>query len=196
MYQNPTRRGGKPYRFSLFGFISRIFGIGLLLMVVGIVVLFLLSDSKPISSLAFNGGLDSNAASELQSALEEIGISGTSVKVRLLADSGGAAFITLDSSQGHDFAGMFKSLSPNLDDMLKTLSNRNRDKDLGINHLIFDIRNSLGESTVSFSTAQANIDDYFEGSKNSFEFFIEVQLNVLPTLQYLGLDELAASAVK
>lgn len=100
------------------------------------------------------------------------------------------AFIILDSSKGYSGLGPIDARNDVFFSLLKDLSLRNSQENLRISHATVDYRDENGESLISFTVDQKDIDSYANGKISREQFISRVHLNLLDTLKQMGLEEL------
>ena len=98
------------------------------------------------------------------------------------------AFITLDASAG------YRGLSP-LDDedevfreVMAEITRRDRAFDLNLAHVTVESRDEAGETALAFTAPQSLVEEYAAGAISHEEFFGEIEVDLLRTIDYLDLD--------
>ncbi|MGB2963973.1 MAG: hypothetical protein WBB69_08305 [Anaerolineales bacterium] len=139
----------------------------------------------------YEGAPDPVASRSLTETFEELGIPGVNVYViPIKGESTQGAFIILDASAG------YKGMNPanTADDafllVLQGITRRNRDENLRLAHVTVDYRDEYGETATAFTAPQTLIEDYADGRITQEEFFGEIEIDLLGTLEYLGIDNL------
>lgn len=134
---------------------------------------------------------DLAASQSLTSTFEKLDIPG--VKVYVIPIKGQptqGAFIILDASQGyrgldplHASDGVFLTI-------LQDLTTKNRAENLRLAHVTVDYRDEKGETATAFTAPQDLIEDYADGSITQDEFFQNIEIDLMGTIRYLGIEGL------
>jgi hypothetical protein len=132
---------------------------------------------------------DLAASQSLTNTFAELGIPG--VKVYVIPIKGQptqGAFIIMDVSAG------YRGLDPlsEGDDMLllvlQDITHRNRTENLRLAHITVDYRDEFGETATAFTADQALVEEYADGYISQREFFGQIEIDLMHTLQYLGIE--------
>lgn len=133
---------------------------------------------------------DPVASQKLNQVFTDRGIPGVRVFViPLKGQPTQGAFVILDASKGYtglspldDSAGVFLAL-------LQDLTLRNRQENLRISHVTVDYRDEQGNSILSFTVDQADIEKYADGLISQDDFYKAVRFNLVETLRRMGVEE-------
>jgi hypothetical protein len=132
---------------------------------------------------------DLAASQSLSNTFAELGIPGVTVYVMPIKDqSTQGAFIIMDVSAG------YRGLDPlsEGDDMLllvlQDITHRNRTENLRLAHITVDYRDEYGETATAFTADQTLVEEYADGYISQREFFAQIEIDLMHTLQYLGIE--------
>jgi len=140
---------------------------------------------------AYEAAPDLAASESLTSTFSELGIPGVKVYVIPIKDQPTqGAFIILDISAG------YQGLDPlsEKDDMLllvmQDITRRNREEDLRLAHVTLEYRDEYGEPATAFTVDQNAVEQYADGLITRRDFFALTDLDLLGTMEYLGIEDL------
>ncbi|MCJ7716717.1 MAG: hypothetical protein MUO54_09375 [Anaerolineales bacterium] len=145
----------------------------------------------PEAKEVYEAAPDLAASESLTNTFTELGIPG--VKVYVIPIKGQptqGAFIILDASAG------YRGLDPlnEEDDMLllilQDLTRRNRTENLRLAHVTVDFRDEFGETATAFTADQELVEKYADGLITQKGFFGQIKIDLIGTMQYLGIDGL------
>lgn len=139
----------------------------------------------------YEGAPDLAASQSLTKTFNELGIPGVKVYViPIKEEPTQGAFIILDASAGYKGMNPANSADDTFLLVLQDITRRNRDENLRLAHVTVDYRDEVGESATAFTAPQTLIEDYADGRITQEEFFGEIEIDLLGTLEYLGIDNL------
>lgn len=134
---------------------------------------------------------DLAASESLTNTFEKLGIPGVRVYViPIKGEPTQGAFIILDGSAG------YKGLDPlnEKDDMLllilQDITLRNRTENLRLAHVTVDYRDENGDTATAFTVNYELAEEYADGLITQKGFFSQIEIDLIGTLQYLGIDGL------
>lgn len=191
-----SRRGRKSRRglYSCLGCLGGCLGlvaVGVLMVAALPFILQALGIVGPPAEVVYSGAPDPYASQQLQSVFEERGIAGVRVYVIPIKDQESqAAFIILDSSRGYTGLSPLEDSDAVFVEVLRDLSDRNRQEDLRVSRVAIEFRDENGQSALSFTTTQENVDSFASGRISRDEFFAGVDFPLVDTLRYFGIDQL------
>ena len=134
---------------------------------------------------------DPVASENISQVFSELGIPGVKVYViPIKGEPTQGAFIILDSSSGYKGMNPTNSEDDNFLLILQGITQRNREENLRLAHVTIDYRDENGETATAFTAPQELIEDYADGRITQDEFFGEIEIDLLHTLEYLGIDGL------
>ncbi len=138
---------------------------------------------------AYEAAPDLAASESLTETFSELGIAGVKVYVIPIKDTPTqGAFIILDASAG--YVGM-DPLKAN-DDMflliMQDITARNRQENLRLAHVTVDYRDEVGETATAFTVDQEMVESFADGAISQREFFAQIEIDLLGTMQYLGIE--------
>jgi len=134
---------------------------------------------------------DLAASESLTDTFVELGIPG--VKVYVIPIKGQptqGAFIIMDVSAG------YRGLDPlsEEDDILllvmQDITRRNREENLRLAHVTVEYRDEFGEPATTFTVDQEIVEQYADGFITQKDFFAQTEIDLLGTLEYLGIEGL------
>jgi hypothetical protein len=134
---------------------------------------------------------DPVASRSLTESFEELDIPGVKVYVIPIKDQPTqGAFIILDSSAG--YAGL-DPLNPGGEDevflqVIKDITRRNRDENLRLAHITVEYRDEYGERATSFTVDQEVVEQFADGLITQKGFFAQIEIDLVGTLEYLGIE--------
>ena len=134
---------------------------------------------------------DQAASQSLTQSFGELGITG--VKVYVLPIKGQptqGAFIILDASAGYQGLDPLKAEDEMLLLLLQDITRRNRTENLRLAHVTVDYRDEYGDTATSFTVDQEVVENYADGLITQKGFFGQIEIDLIGTLQYLGIDGL------
>lgn len=134
---------------------------------------------------------DLEASQSLTNTFSELGIPGVRVYViPLKGQATQGAFIILDGSAGYQGLDPLQAKDDILYLILKDITRRNRTENLRLSHVTVDFRDELGETATSFTMDQELVEEYADGLITREEFFGQIKIDLIGTLQYIGIDGL------
>ena len=140
---------------------------------------------------AYEAAPDLAASQSLTDTFSELGIPGVRVYViPIKGQPTQGAFIILDASAG------YQGLDPlNANDdifllIMQDITSRNREENLRLAHVTVDFRDEFGETATAFTADQELVNEFADGLITQEEFFGQIEIDFLGTLQYLGIDGL------
>lgn len=130
------------------------------------------------------------ASQELSAIFTAREIPGVRVLVLpLKGEAAHGAFITLDASAG------YRGLSPINEaedevfrEVMAEITRRDQALDLNLAHVTVDYRDETGETALAFTAPQSLVEEYAEDQLSHKEFFSQVEIDLLRTIDYLDLD--------
>jgi len=132
---------------------------------------------------------DLAASESLTETFAELGIPGVKVYVIPMKDqSTQGAFIILDASAGYKGMDPFKANDDMFLLIMQDITARNREEDLRLAHVTVDYRDEVGETATSFTMDQEIVEKLADGFISQREFFAQIEIDLLGTMQYLGID--------
>jgi len=138
---------------------------------------------------AYEAAPDLAASSSLTETFAELGIPGVRVYViPIKGEPTQGAFIILDASAGYMGLDPFKSKDDTFLLIMQDISRRNRKENLRLAHVTVDFRDENGETATAFTVDQEIVDQLADGSISQREFFAQIEIDLLGTIQYLGID--------
>ncbi len=145
----------------------------------------------PEAKEVYEAAPDLAASQSLTDTFSELGIPGVRVYViPIKGEPTQGAFIILDGSAG------YQGLDPlnEKDDMLllifQDITRRNRTENLRLAHVTVDFRDEFGETATAFTVDQELVEEYAAGLITQKEFFARIEIDLLGTLEYLGIEDL------
>jgi len=129
------------------------------------------------------------ASQELEAIFTAREIPGVRVLViPIKGEAAHGAFITLDASAG------YRGLSPMNDEdevfreVMAEITRRDRALDLNLAHVTVESRDEAGETALAFTAPQSLVEAYAEGELSHEEFFGQIEIDLLRSIDYLDLD--------
>lgn len=145
----------------------------------------------PEAKEVYEAAPDLAASQSLTDTFSELGIPGVRVYViPIKGEPTQGAFIIMDASAG------YQGLDPlnEKDDMLllifQDITRRNRTENLRLAHVTVDFRDEFGETATAFTVDQELVEEYAAGLITQKEFFARIEIDLLGTLEYLGIEDL------
>ena len=74
--------------------------------------------------------------------------------------------------------------------VLQDITRRNREEDLRLAHITVDYRDENGETVTSFTANQELVEKYADGLITQKGFFAQIEIDLMGTIQYLGIEGL------
>jgi hypothetical protein len=134
---------------------------------------------------------DLAASQSLTETFEELRIPGVKVYViPIKGQSTQGAFIILDASAGYQGLDPLKEEDDMLLLVLQDITRRDREENLRLAHVTVEYRDENGETATSFTVDQDVVEQYADGIITQKEFFAQIEIDLLGTIQYLGIEEL------
>ncbi len=134
---------------------------------------------------------DLAASSSLSGVFSDLNIPGVKVYVIPIKDQPKqGAFIILDTSAGYQSLSPLDAKDDSFKRILQDLTRRNRDENLRLAHVTVDYRDEEGKTAIAFTVNQNVIEDYADGRISQEEFFGLIEIDLLGTMQYLGIEGL------
>ncbi len=131
------------------------------------------------------------ASENLTRVFSDLGIPGVKVIVIPIKDSSTkGAFIIMDVSAGYKGMDPLDANNDILLLILQNLTQRNRSEDLRLAHVTVDYRDENGDTATAFTANQELIEQYADGVITQKEFFGQIEIDIMHTLRYLGIDGL------
>lgn len=131
------------------------------------------------------------ASQSLTETFNELGITG--VRVYVLPIKGQptqGAFIILDASAGYQGLDPLNEQDEMLLLILQDITRRNRSENLRLDHVTVDFRDEYGETATAFTADQESVEEYADGLITQKGFFAQIEIDIMGTLQYLGIEGL------
>jgi hypothetical protein len=134
---------------------------------------------------------DLAASESLTQSFSELGIPGVRVYVIPMKDqSTQGAFIILDASAGYRGLDPLNEKDDKLLLILQDITRRNRTENLRLAHVTVDFRDEYGETATAFTADQELVEEFADGLITQKEFFAQIEIDLIGTMQYLGIDGL------
>jgi hypothetical protein len=134
---------------------------------------------------------DLAASESLTQTFEELGIPGVRVYViPIKGEPTQGAFIILDASAGYQGLNPMNDPGDKFLAILQDLTRQNREKNLRLAHVTVDYRDEEGVTATSFTVDQSVVEDYVDGRLSRDDFFGTIEIDLLGTMQYLGIEGL------
>jgi hypothetical protein len=134
---------------------------------------------------------DQAASQSLTESFEDLGITGVKVYVLPIKDQPTqGAFIILDASAGYVGMDPLDTEDDMLLLILQDITRRNRTENLRLAHVTVDYRDEFGETATAFTADQELVEEYADGLITQRGFFGQIEIDLIGTLQYLGIDGL------
>jgi len=141
---------------------------------------------------AYEAAPDLAASESLTNTFSELGIAGVRVYViPIKGEPTQGAFIILDTSNGYQ--GL-DPLNEGEDEMLlqvmREITLRDGLENLRLAHVTFEFRDEYGEPSTAFTVDQEYVEALATGEITQEEFFGKIEIDLLGTLEYMGIDGL------
>lgn len=134
---------------------------------------------------------DLAASREVEQVFAGLGIPGVRVYVIPIKDQPTqGAFVILDASRGYRGLNPSDSEDDQFLKVVQQLSQANRDHNLRLTHVTVEYRDGAGERATAFTAPQVLIDELAAGAINQDQFFSQIEIDLLTTIQYLELEQL------
>jgi len=138
---------------------------------------------------AYEAAPDLAASESLTSTFSELGIPGVRVYViPIKGEPTQGAFIILDASAGYKGMNPMKANDDIFLLIMQDITSRNREENLRLAHVTVDFRDEVGETATSFTVDQEMVERFADGFVSQREFFAQIEIDLLGTMQYLGID--------
>jgi len=138
---------------------------------------------------AYEAAPDLAASESLTETFAELGIPGVKVYViPIKGEPTQGAFIILDASAGYKGMNPLKANDDIFLLIMQDITARNREENLLLAHLTVDYRDEAGETATAFTVDQEMVERFADGFISQREFFAQIEIDLLGTLQYLGID--------
>ncbi len=132
---------------------------------------------------------DLTASESLTETFAELGIPGVKVYVIPMKDqSTQGAFIILDASAGYKGMDPLKANDDMFLLIMQDITARNREENLRLAHVTVDYRDGVGETATAFTVDQEIVERFADGMITQREFFAQIEIDLLGTMQYLGIE--------
>lgn len=140
---------------------------------------------------AYEAAPDLAASASLTETFTELGIAGVRVYViPIKGEPTQGAFIILDASAGYKGMDPLKTNDDTFLLIMQDIARRNRKENLRLAHVTVDFRDENGETATAFTVDQEIVDQLANGLISQREFFAQIEIDLLGTIQYLGIDGL------
>jgi hypothetical protein len=140
---------------------------------------------------AYEAAPDLAASESLTNTFTELGIPGVRVYViPIKGEPTQGAFIILDGSAGYVGMDPLDTEDDMLLLILQDITRRNRTENLRLAHITVDYRDEYGETATAFTADQELVEKFADGLITQREFFGQIEIDFMGTLQYLGIDGL------
>ena len=138
---------------------------------------------------AYEAAPDLAASQSLTETFTELGIPGVRVYViPIKGEPTQGAFIILDASAGYKGMNPMKANDDIFLLIMQDITVRNREENLRLAHVTVDFRDEIGETATSFTVDQEMVERFADGFISQREFFAQIEIDLLGTMQYLGID--------
>jgi len=145
----------------------------------------------PEAKEVYEAAPDLAASESLTNTFSELGIPGVRVYVIPIKDQPTqGAFIILDASAGYRGMDPLKEEDDILLLILQDITRRDREENLRLSHVTVDYRDEFGETVTSFTVNQEVVEDYVAGLITQKDFFGQLEIDLIGTIQYYGIDSL------
>jgi hypothetical protein len=154
-----------------------------------------LSDSLnlfgPGAEEVYSQAPDLAASREVEEVFTGLGIQGVRVYVIPIKNQPAqGAFVILDASQGYQGLYPPAAEGDHFLRVLQQLSRANRENNLRLEHVTVEYRDEAGQRATAFTAPQALIEELAAGAISQDEFFSQIEIDLLTTIQYLELEQL------
>lgn len=134
---------------------------------------------------------DLAASESLTETFTELGIPGVRVYViPIKGEPTQGAFIILDASAGYKGMNPLKTNDDTFLLIMQDITKRNRNENLNLAHVTIDYRDENGETATALTADQRLVERYADGVISQAEFFAQIEIDFMHTLEYLGIDGL------
>ena len=134
---------------------------------------------------------DLAASESLTDTFEELGIPGVRVYViPIKGEPTQGAFIILDESAGYQGLDPLNEKDEKLLLVFQNITRRNREENLRLAHVTVDYRDEYGETATAFTASQELVEEYADGLITQKGFFGQIEIDLIGTIQYLGIEGL------
>ena len=145
----------------------------------------------PDAKEVYESAPDLAASQSLTDTFSELGIPGVRVYViPIKGQPTQGAFIILDASAGYQGLDPLNSNNKIFLQIMQDITARNRGENLQLAHITIDFRDENGDTATAFTADQELVDEFADGLITQEEFFGQIEIDFLGTLQYLGIDGL------
>jgi len=145
----------------------------------------------PEAKEVYEAAPDLAASESLTNTFSELGIPGVRVYVIPIKDQPTqGAFIILDASAGYVGMDPLDTEDDMLLLILQDITHRNRTENLRLAHVTVDYRDEFGETATAFTADQELVEEYADGLITQRGFFGQIKIDLIGTMQYLGIDGL------
>jgi hypothetical protein len=132
---------------------------------------------------------DLAASESLTETFAELGIPGVRVYViPIKGQPTQGAFIILDASAGYVGMDPLKANDDIFLLIMQDITHRNRSENLRLAHVTVDYRDEFGETATAFTVDQELVEEYADGLITQRGFFAQIEIDLIGTLEYLGID--------
>ena len=132
---------------------------------------------------------DLAASESLTNTFSELGIPGVRVYViPIKGQPTQGAFIILDASAGYKGMDPLNSNNNTFLVIMQDITARNRSENFRLAHVTIDYRDEEGNTATAFTADQELVERYADGLITQREFFAQIEIDVIHTLRYLGID--------
>jgi hypothetical protein len=143
----------------------------------------------PEAKEVYEAAPDLAASESLTQSFSDLGIPGVKVYViPIKGEPTQGAFIILDSSAGYRGMDPLDTEDDMLLLILQDITRRNRTENLRLDHVTVDYRDEFGETATAFTVDQEAVEQYANDLITRKGFFVKIEIDLLGTLEYLGID--------
>jgi len=140
---------------------------------------------------AYEAAPDLAASESLTETFSELGIPGVRVYViPIKGEPTQGAFIILDASAGYKGMNPMKANDDIFLLIMQNITFRNREENLRLAHVTIDFRDEVGETVTAFTADQELVEKFADGIVSQRDFFAQIEIDLLGTIQYLGIGDL------
>jgi hypothetical protein len=132
---------------------------------------------------------DLAASQSLTDTFDQLGIPG--VRVYVIPIKGKptqGAFIILDASAGYRGMDPLNNNNKIFLQILQDITAKNRAENLRLDHITIDYRDENGDTATAFTVDQDLVEKYADLQITQREFFAQIEIDVMYTLRYLGIE--------
>jgi hypothetical protein len=145
----------------------------------------------PDAEEVYSQAPDLEASRDVEDVFASLNIPGVRAYVIPLKDEPTqGAFVILDASQGYQGLYPQDAKDDHFQQVVQAISRVNREKGLRLSHVSLEYRDEAGEKATAFTAPQELIDQYADGVISQDEFFSQIEVDILSTIEYLDLDQL------